>query len=312
MNNIQIVSKIAKDQHGIVSRFQLVKAGITPGSIAALIRNHTITAIGRGVYTTLGAQSTWHQKAMVAVLSCGPSAMLSHVSALINCELLANDFSRTKQPNINEYSKIHVISMHRIRSVEYCIHHLASNRNHFKGATRRNGILQVCAERALIDSARQLTSDQLDFAVEKALFKKWTTPERLMSAVQASAAAPGREKKRIEKIVSHYLASDAIIGVESFLEKKVERVLRTCLTLPYVGQHNVTVEGKHYRLDFAIPSKMIAIEVDGYDPHRRRAVFDRDKFRDNNLANAGWKVLHITSVFTEEEIKTCILRALKS
>lgn len=58
-----------------------------------------------------------------------------------------------------------------------------------------------------------------------------------------------------------------------------------------VVQHTITVNGQTYRLDFAIPEKKIAFEMDGYTYHgKERKHFNRDRRRDLNLKLNGWEV----------------------
>lgn len=47
------------------------------------------------------------------------------------------------------------------------------------------------------------------------------------------------------------------------------------------------------RID-AYPSERIGIEVDGYAPHSGRPAFEADRTRDNELADAGWELRHMT------------------
>lgn len=49
-----------------------------------------------------------------------------------------------------------------------------------------------------------------------------------------------------------------------------------------------------FRIDFAYPELLIAIEVDGYGPHASRAAFQRDRSRQNDLVALGWTVLRFT------------------
>jgi very-short-patch-repair endonuclease len=37
------------------------------------------------------------------------------------------------------------------------------------------------------------------------------------------------------------------------------------------------------------------VEVDGFEFHSRRDVFERDRVRLSRLAVAGWRVLHVTA-----------------
>lgn len=58
-----------------------------------------------------------------------------------------------------------------------------------------------------------------------------------------------------------------------------------------VVQHTVTVNGNTYRLDFALPDKKIAFEMDGYTYHgKERDHFNRDRRRDLDLKLAGWEI----------------------
>ncbi len=58
-----------------------------------------------------------------------------------------------------------------------------------------------------------------------------------------------------------------------------------------VVQHPITVNGKNYRLDFALPDQKIAFEMDGYTYHGKdRTDFNRDRRRDLDLKLVGWEV----------------------
>ena len=61
-----------------------------------------------------------------------------------------------------------------------------------------------------------------------------------------------------------------------------------------VRQHWVRVDGQPYRLDFAWPDQLVAVEADGYDTHGGRVAFVRDHRRMSALAAAGWRVLPVT------------------
>ena len=54
------------------------------------------------------------------------------------------------------------------------------------------------------------------------------------------------------------------------------------------------VGGTPYRLDYAWPDRLLAVEVDGYGPHSSREAFQSDRARQNALVLAGWTVLRFT------------------
>lgn len=60
-------------------------------------------------------------------------------------------------------------------------------------------------------------------------------------------------------------------------------------------QHDVECEGFRYRLDFAIPEALVAIELDGHDFHERtKEQVARRNTRDRHLQAAAWTVLHFS------------------
>jgi hypothetical protein len=65
--------------------------------------------------------------------------------------------------------------------------------------------------------------------------------------------------------------------------------------LPLATFQHVVHDGElTARVDFAYPELRIAIEVDGWDPHGRRAVRERDLARDAELFARGWIVIRFT------------------
>ncbi|HHF52949.1 MAG TPA: DUF559 domain-containing protein [candidate division WOR-3 bacterium] len=76
------------------------------------------------------------------------------------------------------------------------------------------------------------------------------------------------------------------------LEKRAKQILDE-LGVNYIEQYPTRLG---FIIDFAIPDKKIAIEVDGKHWHKDKK---RDRFRDWMLRRAGWKVIRIN----EDEIK---------
>jgi very-short-patch-repair endonuclease len=49
-----------------------------------------------------------------------------------------------------------------------------------------------------------------------------------------------------------------------------------------------------FEVDFAFPSAMLVVEVDGWDPHGSRQAFEDDRARDAHLVSLGWSVIRVT------------------
>ena len=61
-----------------------------------------------------------------------------------------------------------------------------------------------------------------------------------------------------------------------------------------------------YRLDFAIPDKRVAIELDGHDHHKTRYQRTHDARRDRWLFGQGWHVLRFTGTEIHQNLDRCI------
>ena len=81
---------------------------------------------------------------------------------------------------------------------------------------------------------------------------------------------------------------------ESVLETRLWKPL-TRLGLPRpLRQHPVEWRGQGYRIDFAFPHAMVAIEAQGHRWHSSRASLVRDAHKNNALVALGWSVIYLT------------------
>jgi hypothetical protein len=75
-----------RQQHGVVSRAQLLALGLSGGGVSARVARGALHRTHQGVYavghTVLGVRGWW----MAAVLACGENAVLSHaIAAQASC-----------------------------------------------------------------------------------------------------------------------------------------------------------------------------------------------------------------------------------
>lgn len=83
----------------------------------------------------------------------------------------------------------------------------------------------------------------------------------------------------------------------SELERRFLRILREAgLPMPAT---NVFIEG--YELDAFWPGERFAVELDGYEFHRTRAAFERDRRRQEDLKVAGVEMIRVTARRLDEE-----------
>ncbi len=304
MGKLDFLHSVSEKQNGIVTRTQLTECGMHKNAVGRLIANGTLIKVQRGIYIVAGTQVSWLQHATIATFWCGNKAKLSHESVLQLYGLtdFRNDSQYLRRQNGYTRNLIHVTNPRRdFRNHEVFFHcssiYLPTDHNnvHF-------GIPHVSLERALIDCSQQLTDHELSFFVERALRLGLTTIKRLSDGLQVLRSARGREKSRITKLVADMKPERNKKCVESFLEKRVEDVVAPYSIYELRRQFEVKVQDKRYRLDFAIPELMIAIEADGYQFHSHRSSFDADRMRDALLVGAGWTVLHVSAAMNNAEI----------
>jgi Transcriptional regulator, AbiEi antitoxin len=78
---------LAREQHGVVARPQLVACGYTNRQVERLLDRGEARRLHRGVYL-LGPMLDAYAQAMAAVLACGTGALVSHHSGACLYKLL--------------------------------------------------------------------------------------------------------------------------------------------------------------------------------------------------------------------------------
>jgi hypothetical protein len=78
---------LAKRQHGVVARWQLLKLGFSKREIEGLLDRAHLHPLHRAVYAVGHEKLTTRGRWMAAVLACGPDAVLSHKAAIALHEL---------------------------------------------------------------------------------------------------------------------------------------------------------------------------------------------------------------------------------
>ncbi len=138
----------------------------------------------------------------------------------------------------------------------------------------------------------RLDADALEALVHTAIRLRLTHPDHLITRFlqvarrgRVGCATTRQVLKRIDPTLE---------PAESDLETLLIQVLRRFgVPLP-VRQFPVLVDGRQYRLDFAFPDLMVAIESDGFAAHGDRSSFEQDRARQNRLVLQGWRILRFT------------------
>jgi hypothetical protein len=145
-----------------------------------------------------------------------------------------------------------------------------------------------------------LSLGQLARALDAGLVGHAVTLWSVERTVRELKQAPGRHPSKLWTLLGERGSETAL--AESRPEIRLGRLLASAGLPEPVQQHWVRVRTERFRLDFAYPEQKVAIEYDGWDAHRSRGAFDRDRRRDRLLQLAGWTVLRFTSRSSDAEI----------
>ncbi len=140
------------------------------------------------------------------------------------------------------------------------------------------------ATRNIIDLAADLDGERLETAFESARRMGLTTAPALARRFEALG---GRGRPGSTRIKQLDVAGER--PLESRLEVKLARLLRQAGHIPAV-QYKVGA----YRLDFAWPLLLLAVECDGFEHHGYRLAWKRDRRRIAGLEAMHWRIIHVT------------------
>ncbi|MGB5099046.1 MAG: tetratricopeptide repeat protein [Methanothrix sp.] len=76
--------------------------------------------------------------------------------------------------------------------------------------------------------------------------------------------------------------------------------------LGYITSFIPQYELSGYRLDFAIPNRKIAIEIDGYNFHKTKEQMNYDYKREQSLERLGWRVFRFTGSQVFKNSEKCV------
>lgn len=288
---LETVGATACRQWSLVTRQQLLDAGISPEQIKGLLRSGVLRRVGYRVYATLGSPQSWEQAVLAAVLSVGAGAVASHAAAArlwgfaylpldaIDVTILVDAQSSfgARRPGL-----------HRTRVLPDA------------DVTERQGIPCTTFERTLCDCTTRLSPFQLGRVLDDGLRRNLASLDRLMKCVFRLDSGPGRRLQVAKELLAQRDGSFHPGGSAS--ELRVLSVLRDAGIPAPVQQFRVRVDSRSYELDFAWPDQRVFAEYYGLSVHSGVSAVASDSSRLTALVTAGWKPLVFTDASTDHEI----------
>lgn len=270
--------ELARSQHGVVSRDQLVAVGYKRHAIDHRIRTGRLYPLHRGIYAVGRPHVTEHGRWMAGVLACGDGALISHSSAAALWRIGAED---------RDVVELSLPSPFQLRRPGLRIHRRPALKP--RDVTREYGIPVTTPVQTLIDMSLRLDRPGVERMINEADKYNVAHPPQLREALDLRAGEPGAAKLRF------ILDRRTFRLTKEELERRFLPLVRKAgLPVPLTGQWV-----NEFEVDFYWPDLGLVIETDGLRYHRTPAEQARDRLRDQTHTAAGLTPLR----FTHEQVR---------
>src|SRR4051794_10294890 len=267
-SNEERLAALARRQHGVVARRQLLAIGFSASAIDRRVRGQRLHVVDAGVHAVghplLSKDARW----LAAVLACGPRAAIGYATAAFEWSL------RRGEPRLIEVVVGHGAPRRRAG--------VRLHRHPGLTATEvrtERGIRVTTPARTILDCAAIATDRELEYALDQAEIQRLTDYPTLDALARAHPKHKGSGRLR-RTLASYEAGADR---TRSDLEKAFLALCeRHGLPRPLVNEPLAGIT-----VDFVFAAERVAVETDSWRSHRGRAAFERDRERDAALAAAG-------------------------
>jgi very-short-patch-repair endonuclease len=280
----EVIAGLARRQHGVVSRAQLLGAGMGAKALEGRIERGSLHRLHRGVYKVGYRRISRKGRWMAAVLASGSGACLSHRSAARLWRLI---------PPGDEWPEVTSPPGCRARRRGVIAHEAVLAGDEW---LVEDGIPVTSPFRTIFDLAAVLKRRQLERALHEAEVSELRDRVSLPMLLERY---PGRRGSRN---LRELLASKAPVGVtrNDFEEAFVALVDRHGLPRPRINA-DLAVRGRFLEIDALWERERVAVELDSRSVHGTRKRFESDRQRDRILIAEDWRTMRVTWRQLQEE-----------
>ena len=272
MNPEAEVARIARAQHGMVTRSQLRGAGIARGAITTHADNGWLVRRHAGVYQ-LGIFAGPFGVEHAAQLACGSRSVLTRWTSVFV-------FGLGPRPALVSVGFTGGVAGRRpgIRA-----HRLGALPE--SDVVVKHGLRVTTPARTLLDLAAIAPRSVLERLIEEVQVQNVASSAELLAMAERGA---GRRGAPLFREVVDFL--DEPLFTRSEAERRLGMLCRSAgLPLPRMNTRRAGWE-----VDAVWDAQRLVVEVDGRKYHRPAAQFERDRRKDGELMLAGYRVLRIT------------------
>jgi very-short-patch-repair endonuclease len=281
MDADRAIARLADRQHGLVTRSQALRCGLTGSGINRRLNSESFVPLHPGVYRLAGTQRTLDQSILAARLAAGGDTVASHSAAAYLLHL----------PVADQIVEITVAHGRHVQLGGVVVH---QSRRRERVDTLLVGAIPVTSvARTIIDLASVLTPAALEDVVDHALANRLIPIGYL--AKRLGALGFGRDGAAKLSAVLRARPTG-----RRPRQSDVERTLLTALTEAGIRrperQAPIALPGGTWAfVDLCYPAEKLIIEVDSYTHHSSLPDWEADHLRNQELVELMWRVLPITA-----------------
>ena len=286
------VLDVAAKQHGILTRDQMRALGLTDRMVDGAVADESLLRVAPAVFRSRGAPQTEAMAILAATLASGGPAACGTAASMLRLEAgvspvpisIRVDGPDGRHPRLRRVAvetserRFHPVTIHRCSPAN-------------EPVVIVDGIACTDAAGTLLDLARDLGSDELEDAFERARRLGLVSPASLADRFELRGGRGRKGALKIREVLAHTRPG----VLDSKLEGKAWRMIRSSQLAEPVRQHRVDLPFRRsYRIDFAWPDLGVAVEAEGFEWHGNRAQWKADRLRVAALERLGWRVLIVT------------------
>lgn len=280
----QALAELARRQHGVVARWQLLKLGLSRRAISGRRQRGVLSEVFLGVYVFGARRITEKGRWMAALLAAGEGATLSHRSAARLWRLLP---ARAGGIEIT-CSAGRIVRRNGIAS-----HQLAVRDDE---RLEHDGIPVTSPCRTIFDLAAIAATAELERAFHEAEVRQLA--DRVSLPVLLDRY-PGRRGSRKVRAL---LDARKPIGItrNDFEQAFLVLVENNGLPRPRMNAA-LALRGRFFEVDALWEDRCFAVELDSRSIHGTRKRFESDRLRDRILTAEHWRTMRVTWRQLQEE-----------
>jgi very-short-patch-repair endonuclease len=257
----RILAGIARRQHGVVTRTQLLDAGISSDEIKWRVRKGALLPVHRGVYRVGHRAPSIEARYMAAVLACGDGALLCGLAAAHLWGLIKGSAPPAEVIAPGE-RRVKGVKTRRTRKE--------------LGGTKCRGIPIATVPSTLMDVSSLLPLPDLARACHEAGVKFGTTPRQVEAVLEQRPNTPGA--KKLKKVLT---------GEQRVTLSALERTFLTLLEGANLPLPETNKPAGTKRVDCRWPAHRLTVELDSYRYHRSRHAWEQDRKREREARARG-------------------------